>query len=167
MLLGRLPIVVLVSALAWASAGPVQARREVTLDYPYSRVWTAAVRLMRVDYEATITEKDKDDGYFLFEYPDRGKSYAGSMELVAVTRGEHESVRVVLTIQQLPSYVETMIVDRLTRKLDQEFGPPRDQKPPPDSGSKDDADAPEKNKPPAAPKAKPDSNRSVNRDDTD
>ena len=84
------------------------------------------MRLMRVDFEATITEKEKDDGYFLFEYKDRGKAYAGSVELMPVQQaGGGESVRVVLTIQALPSYVENMMVDRLGRKLEQEFGPPR------------------------------------------
>lgn len=107
-------------------ATTVRARREATFGYPYSRVWTSAVRLMRVDFEATITEKDKEDGYFLFEYKERGKSYAGSVQLMPVQQAEGgESVRVVLTIQALPTYVENMMVDRLARKLEQEFGPPR------------------------------------------
>lgn len=151
----------------WAvAAAPltVHARREATFGYPYSRVWTTAVRLMRVDYEATITEKDKDDGYFLFEYRERGKAYQGSVELVAVSEGENESVRVVLTIQALPSYVENMMVDRLGRKLEQEFGPPRQQKRPgPDAGPAKDRDDGDPNKP-AAPKGKTDP---VNRGDMD
>jgi hypothetical protein len=101
----------------------------VTFNYPYSRVWTTAVRLMRVDFESQITEKDKEDGYFLFEFPDRGKSYPGSMELITTQKDDVESVRVVLTIQALPSYVETMLMDRLARKLVQEFGAPPERKP--------------------------------------
>lgn len=111
------------------SAAPAHARREATFDYPYSRVWTAAIRLMRVDFEAQITEKDKDDGYFLFEFPDRGKSFAGSMELIASKKEDGESVRVVLTIQALPTYVESMVMERLAKKLLQEFGPPPERKP--------------------------------------
>jgi hypothetical protein len=118
------------------SAPRVHARREATFNYPYTRVWTTAVRLLRVDFEAQITEKDKDDGYFLFEFPDRGKSYAGSCELVTTRKDDVESVRVVLTIQALPSYVETMLMDRLARKLVQEFGPAPERKPEkrPDTG---------------------------------
>lgn len=125
-----------------------RARREATFGYPYSRVWTTAVRLMRVDYDSQITEKDREDGYFLFEYPDRGKAYAGSMEFVALEKDGVESVRVVLTIQALPSYVENMLVDRLERKLAQEFGPPperkpSDKRPPADSGgARDDQEPP-------------------------
>ena len=111
------------------TAHPAHARREATFYYPYSRVWTTAVRLMRVDFESQITEKDKDDGYFLFEFPDRGKSFAGSMELIASHRDELESVRVVLTIQALPTYVESMLMERLAKKLLQEFGPPPERKP--------------------------------------
>lgn len=115
-----------VLSLHVAAATSVRARREATFGYPYSRVWTSAVRLMRVDFEATITEKDRDDGYFLFEYKERGKSYPGSVQLMPVQQAAGgESVRVVLTIQALPTYVENMMVDRLARKLEQEFGPPR------------------------------------------
>lgn len=131
--------VVLVLSLA---ASGVHARRETTFAYPYSRVWTSAVRLMRVDFESEITEKDKEDGYFLFAFPDRGKTYAGSMELVSLRKDGIESVRVVLTIQALPSYVENMLMDRLERKLAQEFGPPPERKPPADSGAAPDQRGP-------------------------
>jgi len=132
---------------------------------------------MRVDFEANITEKDKDDGYFLFEYRERGKVYSGSMELMAVhatgasSQGEGESVRVVLTIAALPSYVENMIVERLGRKLEQEFGPPRQAKRPSDAGGnrdRDDTDAPAdtaKPRPGPNSKTKPDADKSANSDD--
>jgi hypothetical protein len=130
------------------SASTVHARREATFNYPYSRVWTTAIRLLRVDFESQITEKDKDDGYFLFEFPDRGKSYAGSVELIATHKDDVESVRVVLTIQALPTYVESMLMDKLARKLVQEFGAPPERKPEkrpaPDGADKapDDAEQP-------------------------
>lgn len=128
------------------SASTAHARREATFNYPYSRVWTTAVRLLRVDFESQITEKDKDDGYFLFEFPDRGKSYAGSVELIASRKDDVESVRVVLTIQALPTYVESMLMDRLARKLVQEFGPPPERKvekkPAPDEKAPEDGDSP-------------------------
>ena len=148
---------VLALATLSALAGPAYAKREVTFNYPYSRVWTAAVRLMRVDFEANITEKDRDDGYFLFDYPERGKTVSGSMELVAVKQGETEAVRVVLQIPALPTYVETMIMERLGKKLEQEFGAPKEAKRPDSAPSKDESDGSgdgDKTKP-SAPKAKP------------
>ena len=120
---------------------------------------------MRVDFESQITEKDKDDGYFLFEFPDRGKSFAGSMELIASRKDDVESVRVVLTIQALPTYVESMLLERLTKKLLQEFGPPPERKPEkrPAAGKgdvPDDAEQPpsdgEKPKAPVGKPARPD-----------
>jgi hypothetical protein len=147
----------LVVGLGVAAPRIVYARREGTFAYPYSRVWTAAVRLMRVDYACDITEKDKDDGYFLFEYPDRGKLYSGSVELIAdKDKDDGGSVRVVLTIPTLPSYVESMMMERLGRKLEQEFGPPKEIKrpveaprPPEDPDNPSDPDKPKT--PPAKP----------------
>jgi hypothetical protein len=149
------------------SAPVAHARREATFNYPYSRVWTTAIRLMRVDFEAQITEKDKDDGYFLFDFPDRGKSFAGSMELIASHKDDADSVRVVLTIQALPTYVESMLMERLAKKLLQEFGPPPERKPEKrpapdksDGQAPDDAEQPpadaDKPKAPAGKPARPD-----------
>ena len=109
--------------LFWA--GGAQARREQSFPYPFSRVWTAAVRLVRVDFESTITEKDKDSGYFLFEFTDGAKSHPGSVEVVKVMTGGIESVRVIVQVPAMPSYVEQMMLDRLNRKLGQEYGAPQ------------------------------------------
>jgi hypothetical protein len=115
----------------WVCAPPpVAAKREATFGYPISRVWTAAVRLVRVDLECPINEKDREDGYFFFEYSDRGKAYPGSVELVTLQESGGDSVRVIVQIPAMPAYVEAMIIDRLSRKLEQEFGPPKSGAPP-------------------------------------
>jgi len=152
--------VALAIALVGVFAQGAQARREVTFNYPYSRVWTSVVRLMRVDFGCTITEKDKDDGYFLFEYPDHGKTFPGSVELVASKDEDVETVRVVIQVPAMPSYVEGMMMDRLARKLEQEFGAPKEPKRPgaKDKDDKDDPDRPDdtdKPRPNPPPKAKP------------
>lgn len=113
--------------LLWA--GGAQARREQAYAYPFSRVWTAAVRMLRVDFASPITEKDRDSGYFLFDYPDAGKQHPGSVEVVRVLDNGIETVRVVVQVAAMPSYVEQMMLDRLTRKLNQEFGAPQVPKP--------------------------------------
>jgi hypothetical protein len=106
--------------LLWV--GGAQARREQTYAYPYFRVWTTAVRMMRVDFESPISEKDRDSGYFLFDYPDSGKPKPGSVEVVRAMENGVETVRVVITVAALPSYVEQMMLDRLTRRLKEDYG---------------------------------------------
>jgi hypothetical protein len=112
--------------LLWV--GGAQAKREQAYAYPFSRVWTAAVRMLRVDFESPITEKDKDSGYFLFDYPDSGKNLPGSVEVVRVVQNGVESVRVVITVSAMPTYVEQMMLDRLARKLGEDFGDPETAK---------------------------------------
>jgi hypothetical protein len=140
---------------------PAAARREATFGYPISRVWTAAVRLIRVDLECAINEKDRDDGYFFFDYSDRGKTYPGSVELVTLQDSGADHVRVIIQVPAMPAYVEAMILDRLARKLEQEFGPPKaapapkpGSKPDDDDAAKGDKDAPRApaNKPQGAPR---------------
>jgi hypothetical protein len=116
--------------LLWA--GGAQAKREQSFSYPYSRVWTAALRMLRVDFNSPITEKDRESGYFLFEYPDAGKTYSGSAEVVRVTERGNETARVVFQMPGLPSYYEQMLLDRLTRKLEQDYGAPPEPKQPDD-----------------------------------
>jgi hypothetical protein len=119
------------TALMLALAGvlvtsePAYARREDTFSYPFTRVWTTAVRLLRVDFECPITEKDRDEGYFFFEYEDHGKRYPGSVELVPAKVGGVETVRVVIQVPAMPTYVESLMLEKLGRKLLADFGAPQ------------------------------------------
>ena len=141
---------------AWAlalllCADGAQARRESTYQYPYSRVWTTLMRMVRVDFASPITEKDRESGYFLFDYPDAGKTFPGSVEVVRVVENGFETSRVVIQVPGLPTYFEQMMLDKLTRKLNQDYGQPTPVKaqppqapgsaPPPASG-KDKEEAP-------------------------
>ena len=124
--------------LVWA--GGAQAKREQSYAYPYSRVWTAALRMLRVDFNSPITEKDRESGYFLFDFADGAKSYPGSVEVVRITEEGVETARVAIQLPGLPSYYEQMLLDRLTRKLAQDYGAPVEPKPP----AEPPADAPKK-----------------------
>jgi hypothetical protein len=126
--------------------GHAEARREQTYPYPFSRVWTAAVRMLRVDFESPITEKDKDSGYFLFNFNDGKKEHPGSVEVIRTLENGVESVRVVVQVPALASYVERMLLDRLGRKLTQEYGAPPAPKTPPADATPND---PQKDKAPA------------------
>jgi hypothetical protein len=112
------------------------ARRESSLRYPFSLVWTTAVRMVRVDYASPITEKDKDEGYFLFSFVHEGKEHPGSFEVI---EDAEDGARVVVQIPAMPSYVEQMLIDKLERKLSLDHGAPREPKKP----------APEEKKPAA------------------
>ncbi|UJR80499.1 hypothetical protein [Sandaracinus amylolyticus] len=110
-------------------AAPRVARARVQTDYAYAwaQVWQASVRLVRVDLGCPITDRDEDIGYVMFDYADAGRTHAGSVELVRTTGSDGiERVRAVVQIPSMPSWVERMILDRLTRKLRDDFGePPR------------------------------------------
>jgi hypothetical protein len=81
----------------------------------------------------------------LFELAEEGKTFSGAAELVAIDDDTGPRVKVVIRIEDRPSYVETGMLDRLEKKLRAELGspPPRkkppekekEKKPPPGDGS--------------------------------
>lgn len=129
-----LPPIALSLVLFGALLAPAPASARLTEEhgYDYDQVWRAAVRLVAVDLRFPITDRDREIGYVLFEYQDQGRSYPGSIELVrAAAEGGGERIRVVVQVPGMPSYVERMILDRFSRKLLEEYGPPRVRRPPP------------------------------------
>lgn len=110
--------------LAVGLAAPGLARARVQGDYTYawSQVWQAAVRLVRIDLQCAITDRDEEIGYVMFVYRESGRDHAGSVELVRAQAASGERVRVVVQVASMPSWVERMILDRLTRKLRDDFG---------------------------------------------
>lgn len=136
---------VLLAAIAlWALPSPAHARKETDHRYHFEQVWSAAVRLVRVDLRYPIEDQDASIGYVLFQYQDRGRAYPGSIELVRTQVEGVEYVRTVVQIPSMPSYVEQIILDRLDRKLRAEFGAPpeRPRREPtrPGRGGRDDDD---------------------------
>ncbi len=133
--------------------GPAMARRATDLGYRYDQIWTAAVRLVRVDYGFNVTERDQELGFVMFEYVEAGQTFNGSIEVLrtADTLGR-DRVRVVVVVQGQPEYVERMIMDRLERKLRGDYGaPPRPEPAPPAATATTPAPAPatEETAPPA------------------
>lgn len=113
--------------------------------YAVAKVYPAAVRFLRVDEGVTITEKDADAGYIMFELEQDGKTFPGALELVVTESDGRTAVKLMLRIEDRPSYVETAMLDRLERKLRAELGsePPPVPKPPP-APPEADKDAPGK-----------------------
>jgi hypothetical protein len=101
-----------------------EARSDSEYAYPYERVWTAAVRLLRVDLSCPINEKDKDEGYFFFEYPGETGPIPGSIEFIRARVNGVEGVKVIIQVPAMPSYFERMVLEKLGRKLTAEFGRP-------------------------------------------
>jgi hypothetical protein len=129
-------------ALLAGLASPAWARSEKTVAYPRDQVWPAAVRFLVVDEHARITEKDGEAGYALFELRDDGKTYRGSLEVMAVVRDGRTLVRCVLQIADQPSWFELAMLARLETKLRVELGAP-----PPPPSPRPDLDPPNKDDP--------------------
>jgi hypothetical protein len=108
---------------------PAGARQQSDHAYRFEQVWSAAIRLIRVDYGCTIGERDEETGFFTFEWREGNRTYPGSMELIRFRADNMDQVRAVAQVPAMPSYVERMILDRLTRKLIEDYGEP--QRPPP------------------------------------
>jgi len=123
---------------------PANALAKKTEDFrhSYDQVWGAAVRLIRVDQGYPIKDRDETVGYFLFDYRDDGRLYPGSVELVRIEDQGGGPIRVVIQIPAMPSYIERMLLDKLKRKLLDEYGEPPPPPPPPDSPPKEPAEPP-------------------------
>lgn len=111
--------------------GPAWARSAITLSYAPGDVWAAAVRLLRVDRNLPVREKDEAAGYVLFDVTEAGKTYRASLELVALTDDAgRASTQATLTIAQLPKRFEISLLDQLAAKVRDERGPPPPPKKP-------------------------------------
>lgn len=113
------------AAVLLAVPSAASARVHDDLPWTFSQIYQSSIRLVRVDLGCTITERDADAGFVLFDYESSGRMHHGSIEL-AITRARDgsETVRVVVQIPTLPTYVERMILSRLERKLRDEIGAP-------------------------------------------
>ena len=132
-------LIALTVALLCAStvlASPAEASSQRDSQYAYRQVWPAAVRLLRVDLGHDILEKDSEAGYVLFEAREEGKTFRGSLELVRLEGEGQKRVRIIVRIADRPSYVELGLLDRLERKLRDEYGPPPRSRPKSDSSEK-------------------------------
>ena len=104
--------------------------------------------MIRVDLRLSVQDQDESIGYVLFDWKDStGREHPGGLELVRARRDGRDSIRVVVQIPAMPSYVEQMLLDRLERKLRAEFGDPPERRRPRPSPSpaeeEDPEDAPE------------------------
>jgi hypothetical protein len=143
----RLAATLVSLALALAVPAAAIARSEKTVDYAAAKVWPTAVRYLRVDAGVKITEKDADAGYVMFELVDEGKTYAGALELVVADDDGGPRCRIAIHINDRPSYMEAVMLEKLEHKLHADHGTPPPRRPPPEKKQPD--------KKPAAPAPEP------------
>ena len=117
----------LLVALVICVSSAAQGKSSKILDYRLQTIWSSAIRLLRVDSGYEITEKHRDSGYILFVFPGSGavKHCPASLEIFPINdpRG-YERRRLQLNIAHQPKYVELHLLERLERKLREEYGPP-------------------------------------------
>ena len=104
--------------------GSALAKKTEDFRHTYDQVWGAAIRLIRVDQGYPIKDRDPTVGYFLFDYEDDGRMYPGSVELIHIEDQGGGPIRVVMQIPAMPSYIERMLLDKLAKKLIDEYGVP-------------------------------------------
>lgn len=132
----RLAACLLALACAVLAPGAAAARSEKTIGYEAAKVWPTAVRYLRVDAGVKITEKDADAGYVMFELVDEGKTYAGSLELIVADDDAGPRCRIAIHINDRPSYMEAVMLEKLEQKIRAEHGsepprrPPEKKRPP-------------------------------------
>jgi hypothetical protein len=120
--------IAIIAALLLPAVG--QAKKTEDYRHSYDQVWRAAVRLIRVDQGYPIRDRDEGVGYLLFDYRDDGRTYPGSVELIRIKDQGGGSVRAIIQIPAMPSYIERMLLDKLEKKLINEYGEPSPPKKP-------------------------------------
>jgi hypothetical protein len=109
--------------LALTASPSAWARSEVEVGYSRVQVFSAALRYLRVDLGYEVTEKDADAAYLLFNFTDpelQKKTAHGSIEVVQRTH----TVRLLVSLPDLPSYREDVLKRGLLDKLRTEYGEP-------------------------------------------
>jgi hypothetical protein len=112
-----------VLASTFGQVGSLEAKASFESPYTLTQTYNAALRLVRVDFGLTVTERDPSAAYILFDYksPESGRRVApGSIEMLEAGR----VVKVVVQLGQMPRYHEQVMSDALAKKLRDEYGDP-------------------------------------------
>lgn len=109
------------------------------ISYPFEQVWPTAIRFLRVDRGFTVTDRDVEAGYVLFEFSiDGDKRGNGSLEMFRTEDSSgRPSVSVSISTGAGPISMPNTLLDGLAAKVREERGqpappPPKDTPTPPD-----------------------------------
>ena len=114
------------------------------LSYPLEQVWPTAIRYLRIDRGFTVTDRDAEAGYMLFEFAlDDGRIGSGSVEMFATDDSSgRPSVSVAVNTDAGPVHMPHAILDGLAAKVRSERGqpaaPPKHEPPPPEQDEPED-----------------------------
>lgn len=118
-------------------AAMMENRRVIS--YPFDQVWPTAIRFLRVDRGFTLTDRDIEAGYVLFEFPvDNDRRGNGSLEMFRTEDSSgRPSVSVSISTGAGPIHMPNTLLDGLAAKVREERGqpappPPKDSPKPPD-----------------------------------
>lgn len=106
---------------AWLLMGSLAvAKTTESVPGEYDAVWSTAVKLIRVDYDMKVVDKDKDAGFVIFLYKDnRGKESRATLEITHEKTDDKSaaSQRIVVNIPGASSLEERAFITDLRRKL--------------------------------------------------
>jgi hypothetical protein len=126
--------------LGWTIA-EADAKASYACPYTMSQTYSAALRLIRVDNGFSVTERDPEAAYIMFDYESRESGTRvtpGAIEMVP----SGDSVTVVVKLAQMPRYHEEVLLNALKRKLESDYGePPAKPKPKPEPDERPDGGA--------------------------
>lgn len=117
--------------------GHAAARAQSELSYRLEEIFSTALRFVRVDRGCTITDKDPDAAFVMFECPVDGggaskKVSRGALELFHNGPRGRDAVRIQLVLSDEPHGAELRWIELFERKLREERGAPvAALKPPP------------------------------------
>ncbi len=102
----------------------VENRR--VLSYPFEQVWPTAIRYLRVDRGYSVTDRDEEAGYVLFEFAlDGGGRGNGSLEMFRTEDASgRPSVAVSVSTGAGPIHLPNALLDGLAAKVREERGQP-------------------------------------------
>jgi len=127
-----------VVVLALLSSAVAHARATADVPYTLPETYSTTLRFVRVDRGCTITDRDGDAAYILFDCKEGEKSKRGAVELFPQKRG----VRVQVTLGDDTHAMELRFVELIERKLRDERGTPAPPSPPPAPPATASADKP-------------------------
>ena len=118
-----------VVAAIFLASGVGFAKASLDVPYPFDVMWPAALRFVRVDNNWKLGEQSREAGFLRFELIDDKQKLAATLEIIGtIDRTSREAVKLQLSAPGLSGYRESILLERLARKVREEQGPPADPK---------------------------------------
>ena len=112
------------------------------LSYPFDQVWPTAIRYLAIERKYTVTTRDPEAGYMIFEFKTAGGSQgSGSLEMFRTQDASgRASVKLMVQTGNGPAHLPHTLAEGIAKKVRAERGTPAS---PPQGPSDKPKDAPE------------------------